>query len=167
MNFIWDLLSVVIMCYVSLDLEPSFWMVDHWAGVMNYHITCFWIQKVPPWLPEGNGKILHEWSHQRQDHSVSRINPNHCKASAAAAIPASGKPLTGNQWHWWYLIYSHQNKSLSCSQSLSPQVSEENPQDPKYHEQNLEHGVLQQQGGPGDFIPLACSWAAWFVGPNI
>lgn len=49
--------------------------------------------KVPPWLPEGNGKFLHEWTHQRQDHLMSRINPNHCKTSAAAAIPASGK-------HW-------------------------------------------------------------------
>lgn len=49
--------------------------------------------KVQPWLPKGKGKTLHEWTHQRKDHSTYRINPNHCRTSAAAAIPASGK-------HW-------------------------------------------------------------------
>lgn len=70
--------------------------------------------KVPPWLPEGNGKILHEWTHQRQDHSMSRINSSHCKTSAHQQILQVGstdwKPMAQN------LIYSQHNKSLSWSQ---------------------------------------------------
>lgn len=119
--------------------------------------------QVPPWLPKGNGKILQEWTHQRQDHSMYRINPNHCRTSAAAAIPASGK-------HW-----------LETSGTI-PDILKKKPN--HYHTpssshlrfqrkvlrtqtKTWEHGALHQQGGPGDFILVACSWAAWLVAPNI
>lgn len=73
--------------------------------------------KVPPWLPEGNGKILHEWTHQRQDHSMSRINPSHRKIQLSSKS-CKWEALTGNQWHrTWYIPsttnHSHAPSSLT------------------------------------------------------
>lgn len=119
--------------------------------------------KVQPWLPKGKGKTLHEWTHQRKDHSTYRINPNHCRTSAASSNSCKWEALTRNHWHGtWYIP----NKT-NCYRAPSSSHLRFQRKLLRTQTQTWERGVLHQQGGPGDFIPVACSWAAWLVGPNI
>lgn len=158
-NFKWDLLSVVIMCYVSLDLESSFWMVDDWVGVINYHISCFLIQKYHLGYLTGMGRsFMNDPDIKVQDKSQSLQNfscsSNSCKWEA----------LTRSQRHRiWYIPNKTNHYHTPTSSHLRFQRKILRFSQAK----TWELGILHQQGGPGHFRPVASSWAAWLVGPNI